>query len=364
MRDLPTDKGAIGIMAAFTLSATLLTWNSTALAQTCVSVADSVALEPVPASDLLTVPVTINGSLKHFLLDIGTNPTEVSQATVTELGLPEDSGGDNSSYGGHVEDSDTTSFNTSRFANLRATVYDVKSSISRDTLRPRVRVGSFSIGDANNQHMVFTVSNDREMGKSEPYDGLLTDNFFKQYDVELDFANKRLSYLDPTTCTDPHQVAYWSGPNSDVAVIPITVSLDGSIQVPVMIAGRSFNAVIDTSSARTVMRRDIAEFVLGFKADSADMIADGDLKDGMGQQVYIHTFPQISFPGGLTAVNVPALIQTNSLIHKTDSGMILGSRAISADSRIPDLTLGMDVLSQVHLYVAFGQGKLYATSTE
>ena len=135
---------------------------------------------------------------------------------------------------------------------------------------------------------------------------------------------------------------------------------DGKILVPVMVQGHQINAVLDTSSARTVMRRDIAELVLGLK----DMTPNGDLKDGNGAQVYLHTFPQISFAGGVTANNVPTLILTNSLTHEINSELVLGSWARSADARVPDLTLGMDVLHQLHMYLVPGQGTVYVTSAE
>jgi hypothetical protein len=86
------------------------------------------------------------------------------------------------------------------------------------------------------------------------------------------------------------------------------------------------------------------------------------LSDGKGQPVYGHTFSQISFPGGVAANNVPALIQANSLTHEINGGTVLGSHATSTDARIPDLTLGMDVLHQLHLYVVYGQKNLYATA--
>src|SRR5665213_2323464 len=52
------------------------------------SIVDKADLKPVPGSDLMTVPVEINGKSKQFLLDIGTGPTEVSEVTVKELALP------------------------------------------------------------------------------------------------------------------------------------------------------------------------------------------------------------------------------------------------------------------------------------
>ena len=94
------------------------------------------------------------------------------------------------------------------------------------------------------------------------------------------------------------------------------------------------------------------------------MAPAGDLKDGVGQPVYAHTFSQIAFSGGVMAVNVPALIQTNGMLRETDRDLVLGSKALASGARIPDLTLGMDVLHQLHMYIVFGQKKLYVTSAE
>jgi hypothetical protein len=190
----------------------------------------------------------------------------------------------------------------------------------------------------------------------------MTGDFFKQYDVELDFAANKLSYLTPTNCGDPHQVAYWS--HAEVAVIPMTIEDDGKMHVQVAIQGHLINAVVDTGADHTVMRRGVAEQRLGFTAGK-DMIPDGDRQDGMGQQIYVHTFPQITFAGGVTAINVPARIQNYSLIHDLNRQPVLGSRAtFSVTPDIPDLTLGMDVLQQLHLYIAAGQKNIYVTSAE
>jgi hypothetical protein len=243
-------------------------------------------------------------------------------------------------------------------------LFDVKSSRSAEDYRPHVRIASFTVGDATGRNLAFVVAKDPEMGKTKPYDGLITGDFSRQYDVALDFVQNKLDYLTPTNCTDPDQVAYW--PHAAVAIIPMT-NLDGKIQVEVSIQGQAIPAVIDTSSPHTVMRRDVAELLFGLKADTPDMAPDGDVRDGTGQQVYRHTFSQISFPGGVTAYSVPALIQTNSMIRNPNRTPILGSRAqfiVDPRQRIPSLTLGMDVLHQLHLYIAYGQRKLYVTSAE
>ena len=132
-----------------------------------------------------------------------------------------------------------------------------------------------------------------------------------------------------------------------------------------MVGGHAINAELDTSSANTVMRRDIAES-FGLKADTPDMQPEDGVRDGMGQQVYVHTFPQIAF-SGVTASNVPVRVQSNSMVHVMSRAPVLGSRAtFAADpaTRVPDLAIGMDVLHQLHIFAAFGENKLYVTAAK
>jgi hypothetical protein len=335
------------------------------LAQSCAlpAVADTVELKDVPGSDLVTVPVEINGKPKQFLLDIGTNASAVSEATVNELHLTEGLKRTETFQSGPADQSDG---NTNRImtvgATMQATLVDVKGAHNVDDGRARVNIPSFVIGNATGKNLQFVVANDKEIGKSAPYDGLMTGSFFKNYDIELDFYGNKLNYLTPTGCADPHQVVFW--PHTEVAIIP-TAMADGKIQVQVNVNGQTINAVLDTSSPQTVMRRDIAELKLGLKANTPTMMPDGTLEDGRGMQVYKAFFKQISFAGGVTAINVPVQVRSNSMIHNVHREPTLGSRAqFDADPRIPELTLGMDVLHQLHLYVVSGQGNMYVTSAE
>ena len=330
------------------------------------SVADSVDLQDIPDTNLRTVPVAINGTKKQFLLDIGTNLTEVSQAAVSQLALPDVRNAPSDSMnlypGVDTYGEETAHKNFDMNVTVSAAFFNVKGANSAENVRQHVRIASFGIGDATGHNLTFGVAKDDEMGKakSKPYDGLMTGDFFKQYDVELDFAGNKLNYLTPTTCADPLQVAYW--PHAEVAVVPMTIEDDGKIHVQVMIQGHVINAAIDTSFDHTVMRRGVAEQTLGFSAGK-NMTPDGSRVDGMGQQIYILTFPQISFAGGVTAINVPARIQNYSMIHDMHRTPILGSRAqFSVTPDIPDLTLGMDVLQQLHLYIAPGRKNIYVTS--
>ena len=206
-----------------------------------------------------------------------------------------------------------------------------------------------------------TVADKGDIARSASYGGYLSGDFFHQYDVELDFAGKQVNWLTPVSCTDPNQVVFWA--HSAVAIIPVSLAPDGRYQMQATVRGHAINAEIDTSSPHTVMRRDIADRFVGLTAGK-DMAPLGDSKDGMGMQIYVSNFPQITFAGGgVTAENVPVLIQDFSMIPALFRHVNMLTRA-PTEERIPDLAIGMDVLQQLHMYFVPGQSRIYVTSAE
>lgn len=330
----------------------------TAPACTLPKIVDTAPLEQLPGSDLATVPVVIDGKARQFLLDIGLNkPTEVSAAAMSELGLPQDPKRTELVQFGHGQGPLLP-----QYSGIQVPVYDVRDNLGvagRDT---RVRVGSFGIGDATDHNRQMLVAKKGEIAQGAPYAGFLTGDFFRQYDVELDFGGGQITWLTPTQCTDPDQVVFWA--HSEVAIVPVTLANDGRLQMQASVGGHLINAEIDTHSAQTVMRRDIAELYVGLKADK-DMAPAGGLRDGMNMQIYVHIFPQIIFAGGgITALNVPVLIQDYSMrpILDREQGVRSALGAWNAADRIPDLVIGMDVLKHLHMYVVPGQGRVYVTA--
>ena len=330
-------------------------------ARTCElpKIADTAPLQPVADSDLMTVPVVINGQTKQFLLDIGLKrATQVSPELMAQLGLPED-----------VRQTELLQYGPGQFnapgGGIQVPIVDARNGIGPETIR--VRVSSFGIGNATDRHLQLQVAPKGEIGRSAPYDGFLSGDLLRKYDVELDFAGKQMTWLTPTSCTDPNQVVFWA--HTNVAILPVGLAKDGRLQMQAMVQGHAINAEIDTSSARTVMRRDIADVYVGLK--DKDMIPEGDLKDGMHMPIYVSIFPELVFAGGsVTAVNVPVRIQNYSMRPANDRDLnthlrgIAGGGIQSEQNRIPDLVIGMDVLQHLHMYVVPGQAKVYVTSAE
>ena len=174
----------------------------------------------------------------------------------------------------------------------------------------------------------------------------------------MNFAGREINYLTPTKCADPDQAVFWS--HAAVAAVPVSL-VNGKFQVRVSIDGHAVNGIVDTTQAQTVMRREIAEQQFGLKPGSPDMApqpgAAGDVA------IFRHVFKEVAF-GGVIVQNAAVLIPASSAPQTGNRDTVLGSRAQSADALIPELTIGMDVLSHLHLYVMPGQGKMFVTAAE
>lgn len=291
------------------------------------SFANRAALNAVPESNLVTVPLTINGVSKQFLLDVGTAPDEISEAAANALHLPR-------------ADRRTTDPNAQNTATFRfeVPVVDVRRASGGGPAPVQVSADTVTLGEVTLPGLKFLMSSDSELGKTKPYDGRLTGAGFRHYDLEMDFGARRLAFLAATGCADANAIVYW--PHTVVAVIPMAQAF-GKISVPVTIDGHQVDAVIDTGSDRTVMRRAVAERLFGLKADTPEMTAEGDLRDGAGARVYRHTFPRIAFEG-VAVGNLPVLIEANSMIRKARKAVVTGSRLQAAEDPgdpIPDLAL-------------------------
>ena len=339
---------------SYAVLAPLLFSAAPVFGQTCQlpSIADTAKLVPVAGSNLMAVPVAINGKAKQFLLDLGGGTTQVTGATAAELGLP----GSNVPHSDAVQTGAHADLGFPGSLNIQSSVYNVNGSQNPDLIRPRVRVGAFTIGSATARNLQFIVSNDN--GKAPPYDGLLTSDFFKQYGLEVNFAGHEINYLTPTKCTDPEQAVFWS--HAVVASVPVTL-LNDKFRVSVNIDGHAINGTIDTTAEQTIMRRETAEQLFGLKPGSPEMPAQPG--NAGSAEIFKHVFKQVAF-GGVIVQNAAVLIPANSVPQNGSRDTVLGSRAQSADALIPELTIGMDVLSHLHLYVVPGQGKMFVTAAE
>jgi predicted aspartyl protease len=169
--------------------------------------------------------------------------------------------------------------------------------------------------------------------------GTIAPNIISHYDADFDFANARFRLFSPDHCEG--KVVYWT--SDPAARISIAVNPEGQIQVPVQIDGHDIEALIDTGSSRSVMSLEAARRVFGI--DEKDpKLAPAPAFSG---RAFHYPFARLTFQD-IVVENPDLILVPDSVSHLT--------------AGVPKLILGMGILRQLHMYIAYKEKKLYATA--
>ncbi len=277
------------------------------------------------------VPVKIGTAKKFMLVDTGGGLSVIGQQTVDELGLD------------HVR------------------VAVAQYSVSGAYTDQAADASPFAIGNLVAQHMQFMIDPDKsEFGGDAA--GVIGPTILRFYDVDFDFGANKFNLMLPDHC--PGKVIYW--PASGVAVVPMQVTKAvGHIIVPVTLDGVKLNALIDTGASTTFVTSLVAESDFGLKPGAPDVPDAGPLKGAPGARIYRHRFHSLSLEG--IAVNNPDIdIVPDLNRHLLSTPPPIGTRIPTNDEAagLEDITIGVDVLKHLHLYIAYKEKMLYATPAE
>jgi hypothetical protein len=221
--------------------------------------------------------------------------------------------------------------------------------------------------------MDFTVSstNYQTAANTRAFDGVFGLDYITGYDSDIDFGTDTYQMFSTDHCPGPGPGVFATTP--DVAVVPILKG-ELSLHIPVKMDGQTFNALIDTSSTVSTLREDVAKLVYGISpsappatASARDLPAAGSAGTSEtvivhGDPVVEHTFQTRSF-GGVTVTNphmVLVPLSSGYLLSDTQrtTGSLLTSQKVL---NVPQLTIGMDILRKLHIYVAPKEGNIYIT---
>ena len=259
------------------------------------------------------VPVTINGTQKPFLLDTGGAMTQISAAAAQELKLP-------------------------------ATEAEVKMlDLYGNASTTAVKVDSFvlgRLGDKNTRLPVMTFE------ENDLYSGILAADYMGRYDIELDFTGGKMNYFSFDHC--PGKVVYW--PAAALAVVPMRF-VDHHLNLNVVLDGHPLRGMIDTGAPETTLSMGEARRLFGITAEDRN-------------KAFEHVFQKLSFEG-LEAGN-PHIVVIPDKVGSRDANndFVTGSRVHrvdDADPSDPVMLIGMNILSKLHLYIAFDEQKIYIT---
>ena len=282
-----------------------------------------------------TVPVLINGSPRKLLFSTAGGGSIISRGAVDSLGL--------------------------KALSTRAKILDSAGNSSQEY----VTIDSLVIGGMQAKGDEFMISPDPNFGGNPqlPMDGALANDVMENYDLDLDYAGGKVSYFSPEHC-DGH-VVYWT--TTPASAIAFRHDMPGArnpqdthIRFHVTMDGKDLLALLNTGAARTTMSAKVADGDYGVSIDSKDTTPLGTMG---GQKVFGYVFKTISF--GDVTVNNPHIAVLPDIVGRNDV-----NNAVRASGRIarlddnlePDITIGMDVIRQLHIYVAEKEEKLYVTA--
>lgn len=321
--------------------------QSPALAENCgpLKQITSIDMVPAPQGARMFVPVTINGIPKQMLLNTAGGISSLQKGAVEAMGL-------------HAIDAS------------RVKMLDSAGNATQFF----VGVDDFTMGAIHGPHVQFVVTDAANANANLPFVGSLAGDIMSLYDVEMDFSAHKLNFFSKEHC--PGHVLYWNP--AIVAVVPISfeaptgdnsrtgfrpyVSRDIHIYVPVTLDGKPFLAAINTAANNSTLSANTAKFQFGITADSPDSKPLGTLDGDPEHKVFGHIFSTLTFDG-VTVTNphvavIPDLIGSKDPNNSSRTDM----RIRRIDDNIgPQLTIGMDVLRKLRLYIAFGERKLYVT---
>jgi len=259
----------------------------------------------------LSIPAQVNGTDLALAIDTGGFASSLTEAAIERLGLVK-----------HPMNS--------------VIIRDMGGKIADEY----VRAEKFRIGNLEKDGVYLSV-----MATLPGFDGLIAPDILRNYDVELDFGGKNFNLFKPHPCKD--RAVYWAG---SYAAIPITVMPDGHILVPVTLDGQDTDAIIDSGAPVSVLSMESAHRLFGLSPDSANVAAAGALMGGSGSKVNTYAYPFKTLTMGAVTVSNPRIALTEG------HNFLRGNSAA--------VLLGMDVLSRLHLYIAYGEQKLYVTDAE
>jgi hypothetical protein len=170
--------------------------------------------------------------------------------------------------------------------------------------------------------------------------GLFGPDIMRSFDIEFDFANSIMNVLSQNHC--PNQVVYWT--HGQYARLPFTLDHDGHIKLSVKLDGKEIDAGIDTGAQETA--GSLEDILDDLNIDEKDPALKpvSEVPSGLGIMRY--PFKTLAFDG--VAVENPDIV----LFPNKVSHMRRGIR---------ELIVGMNVLRELHLYVAYGELALYVT---
>ena len=320
------------LLATFLLSAVNAA-PAVAAAQCTLNVLTTLQLRP--ASNMPMIDAMIGDKRVGLLVDTGGGMSSLTKRAVRELNLQ-----------------------TGQYVNSDGTILTLKD-VRGQTEALQVRLPSITLGTVRQEGVYFMVlpGEDNAGPSMENFGGILGTDVLRNVDVELDFAADKIQLIAPNQCGG--NVVHWQA--SAVAVVPITLDRFGQLTFRMQLDGRRVTAMLDTGASDTVLNLDTARRTFQIDVNGPDVEKIGELTGGYSANMYRRRFNSLAFEG--VTVSNPMIVMMPNMMGNVNPGAPRTGSIIREDRNgLPDVILGMNVLSQMHLYIGYKERKLYITA--
>ncbi len=273
----------------------------------------SMELQALP-DGRLKVPVTLVERASTLLLDTGSAFRALKAETATALGITPVVGG------------------------------EVVAGIPGQANARNVMLPSITLGTLKFPETGFLIAEPGAVDAA--VDGRLTLDMLVRFDVDLDFTGNQMSLFLQNHCVG--KVVYWQA--NGLTVSPFFFDAQNRINFPVRIDGTPLVAVLDTNSPNTYLDLDIAK-ANGLNIASDNMTKTKEVRNG--KEVYQRRFKSLSFED--IGIN-------NTLINVMQGAKTAKPAAAAPSAPTAPVTLGMNILRRLHIYVALQERTLYISA--
>jgi len=330
--------GSLAILPAF--------FSSPAMAaEECGPLKEITTLEAtrLPDSSVLTVNAMLNGKARPMIVQTGAMISTLRESALEDLGAK-------------------------AIANSNIIVVSGRTQSSQKF----TQLDSFSLGAFGVARMQFQVPPDT--AEERPWAGVLASDVFSLYDMEVDAAGRKIRFFDKKHCDG--QVLYWNP--TAIAILPFQSQLatadrsrtgfntyferGSGIYVPVTLDGKNVIASVSTGSDSSAMGARMAKFIFGVTADSPGSTPQSSPDGNPANAPFLHVFPTLTFDT-VTVTNARVLVYPEDDSIAQSDVMGRSDTRLRRDNSyfVEHMTIGMNILQRLRLYIAYSERKLYIT---
>ncbi|TWB41779.1 retroviral-like aspartic protease family protein [Nitrospirillum pindoramense] len=272
------------------------------------------------------VKVAVNGHPVYFLVDTGSALSMILRSKAEELDLPSFSGRNGTLVG------------VGGRSDIQGT-----------------RIKTFTLGKQTVTDMPLKLAGERRIGREDVV-GLLGEDVFRKFDVEIDLAHNIINLYQPRGC-DSAFLGFWAENAMTADFRPVDWQAP-SIVLDVTVGGKPVRAILDSGATHSVLSLEAASRA-GVTPDTPGVVM-GEKSEGIGAKLvqdWVGVFD--GFTLGDETIKRAKLRFSD--LNGSASYADAGSRTRFDTSGGPEMLLGADFLRAHHVLIAHSQNRLYFT---